>query len=219
MVLDLDLFRVDKGGDPALIRESQEKRFKDPGLVDQLVKADSEWRRCKYRDARSIPGPYPQLHLSDLLNFHPSLRLPPRLRWLRSALCAPQNASGIRKSDNPPFPLRRGCALPFPAGWVLIATSESRKRAWRRRIKSCQKSSGCKGSQRKAWAGGKVWRVPLSEHLSLVAFCLFLIFSEVIVISFSLDRIKGFNLSHIYSAVGSLRPYWKHFGTEEAAPG
>lgn len=50
MVLDLDLFRVDKGGDPALIRETQEKRFKDPGLVDQLVKADSEWRRCKYQE-------------------------------------------------------------------------------------------------------------------------------------------------------------------------
>lgn len=50
MVLDLDLFRVDKGGDPALIRETQEKRFKDPGLVDQLVKADSEWRRCKCRE-------------------------------------------------------------------------------------------------------------------------------------------------------------------------
>lgn len=114
MVLDLDLFRVDKGGDPALIRESQEKRFKDPGLVDQLVKADSEWRRCKYRDARSIPGPYPQLHLSDLLNFHLSLRLPPRLRWLRSALCAPQNASGIRKSDYPPFLLRRRCAASLP---------------------------------------------------------------------------------------------------------
>lgn len=55
--------------------------------------------------------------------------------------------------------------------------------------------------------GWEVWRVPLSEHVSLVAFCLFLIFSEVIVIFFSLDRIKGFNLSHIYSAVGSLRPY------------
>ncbi|XP_044531866.1 serine--tRNA ligase, cytoplasmic isoform X1 [Gracilinanus agilis] len=49
MVLDLDLFRVDKGGDPALVRETQEKRFKDPGLVDQLVRADSEWRRCRFR--------------------------------------------------------------------------------------------------------------------------------------------------------------------------
>ncbi|KAK2106879.1 hypothetical protein P7K49_016393 [Saguinus oedipus] len=27
----------------------------DPGLVDQLVKADSEWRRCKYRDGRVTP--------------------------------------------------------------------------------------------------------------------------------------------------------------------
>ncbi|XP_008053782.1 serine--tRNA ligase, cytoplasmic-like [Carlito syrichta] len=49
MVLDLDLFRVDKGRDPALIRETQEKPFKDPGLADQLVKADSEWRRCRFR--------------------------------------------------------------------------------------------------------------------------------------------------------------------------
>ncbi|XP_036857475.1 serine--tRNA ligase, cytoplasmic isoform X1 [Manis javanica] len=49
MVLDLDLFRVDKGGDPALIRETQKKRFKDPGLVDQLVKTDGEWRRCRFR--------------------------------------------------------------------------------------------------------------------------------------------------------------------------
>lgn len=55
MVLDLDLFRVDKGGDPALVRETQKKRFKDPGLVDQLVKADGEWRRCEYRDARDAP--------------------------------------------------------------------------------------------------------------------------------------------------------------------
>lgn len=54
MVLDLDLFRVDKGGDPALIRETQEKRFKDPRLVDQLVKADGEWRRCKYQYARGV---------------------------------------------------------------------------------------------------------------------------------------------------------------------
>ena len=65
--------------------------------------------------------------------------------------------------------------------------------------------------------GREVWRVPFSEHLSLVAFCLFLIFSEVMVISFSLDRIKGFSLSHIYSAIGLLRPYWKRLGTEAAS--
>lgn len=71
MVLDLDLFRVDKGGDPALIRETQEKRFKDPGLVDQLVKADSEWRRCKYRDARGVP---PNVNLVSSLESTPFWR-------------------------------------------------------------------------------------------------------------------------------------------------
>lgn len=49
MVLDLDLFRTDKGGDPDRIRETQKNRFKDPGLVDRLVKADGEWRKCEYR--------------------------------------------------------------------------------------------------------------------------------------------------------------------------
>lgn len=89
-MLDLDLFRVDKGGDPALIRESQEKRFKDPGLVDQLVKADGEWRRCKFQDARRIPGPNSSFIFRIAL---PLLRpqLPPTLQWLRGALC-PLNA-------------------------------------------------------------------------------------------------------------------------------
>lgn len=47
MVLDLDLFRVDKGGDPEIVRECQRKRFKDVTLVDKLVAADTEWRKCK----------------------------------------------------------------------------------------------------------------------------------------------------------------------------
>lgn len=47
MVLDLDLFRTDKGGDPEVVRETQRKRFKDVTLVDKLVAADTEWRKCK----------------------------------------------------------------------------------------------------------------------------------------------------------------------------
>lgn len=46
-MLDLDLFRTDKGGDPEVIRETQRKRFKDVTLVDKLVAADTEWRKCK----------------------------------------------------------------------------------------------------------------------------------------------------------------------------
>lgn len=47
MVLDLDLFRTDKGGKPDEVRESQRKRFKDVTLVDKLIAADTEWRKCK----------------------------------------------------------------------------------------------------------------------------------------------------------------------------
>ncbi|XP_030416974.1 serine--tRNA ligase, cytoplasmic isoform X4 [Gopherus evgoodei] len=49
MVLDLDLFRADKGGDPGRVRDTQIKRFKDPALVDALVEADGAWRRCRFR--------------------------------------------------------------------------------------------------------------------------------------------------------------------------
>jgi len=48
MVLDLEIFRAEKGGNPELVRESQRKRFKDVGLVDKVIEADNEWRKCKY---------------------------------------------------------------------------------------------------------------------------------------------------------------------------
>ena len=47
MVLDIELFRADKGGDPEKIRESQRKRFKDVTLVDRVVEADTRWRKCE----------------------------------------------------------------------------------------------------------------------------------------------------------------------------
>lgn len=49
MVLDLDLYRADKGGDPEKIRENQSKRYKETTLVDQIVEADTKWRKCKNR--------------------------------------------------------------------------------------------------------------------------------------------------------------------------
>lgn len=49
MVLDLDLFRTDKGGNPDKIRESQKKRFKDVSLVDKVVEADSTWRQLRHK--------------------------------------------------------------------------------------------------------------------------------------------------------------------------
>lgn len=37
MVLDLDSFRSDKGGDPNKVRTNQEKRFKDLNLVETVI--------------------------------------------------------------------------------------------------------------------------------------------------------------------------------------
>lgn len=49
MVLDLDLFRADKGGNPDRIRENQKKRFKDVSLVDKVVEADAKWRQLRHK--------------------------------------------------------------------------------------------------------------------------------------------------------------------------
>ena len=45
MVLDVELFRADKGGDPKKVRENQAKRFKDVTLVDRVVESDTKWRK------------------------------------------------------------------------------------------------------------------------------------------------------------------------------
>jgi len=49
MVLDLELFRADKGGCPDKIKENQSKRFKDVKLVDQVLDADTTWRKLRFQ--------------------------------------------------------------------------------------------------------------------------------------------------------------------------
>lgn len=49
MVLDLDLFRTDKGGNPDKIRENQTKRFKDVGLVNTVIEKDATWRQLRHK--------------------------------------------------------------------------------------------------------------------------------------------------------------------------
>lgn len=49
MVLDLELFRKDKGFDPDKVRENQKKRFKDVNLVDTVIEKDKIWRQLRHR--------------------------------------------------------------------------------------------------------------------------------------------------------------------------
>jgi seryl-tRNA synthetase len=48
MVLDLDLFRTEKGGNPEKIRQNQTQRFKNVALVDTVLDMDAKWRQRKY---------------------------------------------------------------------------------------------------------------------------------------------------------------------------
>jgi hypothetical protein len=46
-MLDINLFRADKGGNPDLIRESQRSRFASVELVDEVIALDMAWRGSK----------------------------------------------------------------------------------------------------------------------------------------------------------------------------
>ena len=46
-MLDIQLFRVDQGGNPDLVRESQRRRYADVGLVDAVIEIDSSWRETR----------------------------------------------------------------------------------------------------------------------------------------------------------------------------
>ena len=47
-MLDINLFREEKGGNPEIIRESQRRRFKPVELVDEVIALDQEWRTTKF---------------------------------------------------------------------------------------------------------------------------------------------------------------------------
>ena len=45
MVLDIDAFRAEKGGNPDKVRENQRKRFKDVAMVDKVMETVENWRK------------------------------------------------------------------------------------------------------------------------------------------------------------------------------
>ena len=48
IMLDINLFREEKGYNPEIIRESQRRRFKPVEIVDEIILLDKEWRQRKY---------------------------------------------------------------------------------------------------------------------------------------------------------------------------
>lgn len=48
MVLDIDLFREDKGGDPERVRTTVKNRFADVSAVDTVIQLDTKWRQYRH---------------------------------------------------------------------------------------------------------------------------------------------------------------------------
>lgn len=48
MVLDLDLLRQDKGGDPERVKANARKRFDDVNRVDMVMELDAQWRKLRW---------------------------------------------------------------------------------------------------------------------------------------------------------------------------
>ncbi|KAK3200281.1 hypothetical protein Dsin_023696 [Dipteronia sinensis] len=47
-MLDINLFREEKGNNPEIIRESQRRRFASVEIVDEIIKLDKEWRQRQF---------------------------------------------------------------------------------------------------------------------------------------------------------------------------
>lgn len=47
-MLDIILFREEKGGDPNLLRESQRRRYESVELVDEVIALDKAWRESLF---------------------------------------------------------------------------------------------------------------------------------------------------------------------------
>ncbi|XP_057501445.1 serine--tRNA ligase [Actinidia eriantha] len=47
-MLDINLFREDKGHNPEIVRESQRRRFASVDLVDEVIRLDKEWRQRQF---------------------------------------------------------------------------------------------------------------------------------------------------------------------------
>ena len=43
-MLDINLFRTEKGGDPEIVKESQRRRYAPVELVDKVIELDVQWR-------------------------------------------------------------------------------------------------------------------------------------------------------------------------------
>lgn len=47
-MLDINLFRSDKGGNPEIVKESEKRRYAKVDYVSIVLDCDNKWRECMY---------------------------------------------------------------------------------------------------------------------------------------------------------------------------
>eukprot|EP00766_Chilomastix_caulleryi_P003175 gnl/Chilomastix_caulleri/4228.p3 GENE.gnl/Chilomastix_caulleri/4228~~gnl/Chilomastix_caulleri/4228.p3 ORF type:complete len:54 (-),score=6.42 gnl/Chilomastix_caulleri/4228:357-518(-) len=47
-MIDIQLLREDKGGNPELVRESQRRRFARVEIVDEVIELDKKWIKADF---------------------------------------------------------------------------------------------------------------------------------------------------------------------------
>ena len=48
MPIDINLLRKDKGGDPEMVRQSEQRRQRDGKIVDEIIEIDNEWWKTRF---------------------------------------------------------------------------------------------------------------------------------------------------------------------------
>ncbi|RWW59678.1 hypothetical protein BHE74_00033372, partial [Ensete ventricosum] len=92
IMLDINLFRAEKGFDPELVRESQRRRFASVEVVEEIIHLDREWRQRTDLDLSFLDLLRSQFELDGLRR--DANRLTKEVKNLKIVSSAAQNCAG-----------------------------------------------------------------------------------------------------------------------------
>jgi seryl-tRNA synthetase len=98
-MLDLNLFRQEKGGNPDIIRESQRRRGGEAAtkIVDEIIELDQAWRQCKLPSPNPTPNCFVTALGAERKHLNPITLFPPVVVFSRPA----QSGAGPPEEDEP----------------------------------------------------------------------------------------------------------------------
>ncbi|KAJ3281228.1 hypothetical protein HDU79_010919 [Rhizoclosmatium sp. JEL0117] len=147
MGIDINLFRVDKGGNADIVRESQRKRFAPVKTVDELIQLDNEWKTARFvadeknKDINTLQKEITALMKSGCIqNFGIMSRPPADSRCLESDATAPD----LGPSDSLTLPhLFRATASQYPHKDALVFAATSQRMNYKETLETVENLASC----------------------------------------------------------------------------